>query len=388
MSVINEFDIGLPFRVLSGPGSMERIGPLVTGLGQRVLLCTGRSAMRKTGVLDRLNSVLTNAGLDVDIFDQIEPDPTTETVDAGVKTARQFGANFFIGLGGGSVLDATKAIAFLTDTDGSAADHQQNQDLPEKPCLPFVAIPATSGTGSEATKVAVLTNSKTGIKRAIYSVNTVARLAVLDPDITRHMPRDLTIETGLDALGHAVEGYLSISANPFVEAAAIKAMQLIARFLPVVSEHPDDLEARGQMAIASMLGGVAICAGVGAGHEISMAVGSFNHQPHGRLVGIVTPYCLEFNRASAVAKVADIGRTMGFAATGVSDEDASHQAVEGMTSFIKKLLPLHRLADVQVEADDIDRIIEISKISTNIKTNPRKLDDSLRRELLHRCIKG
>ena len=267
-------------------------------------------------------------------------------------------------------------------------DHQQNQDLPEKPCLPFVAIPATSGTGSEATKVAVLTNSKTGIKRAIYSVNTVARLAVLDPDITRHMPRDLTIETGLDALGHAVEGYLSISANPFVEAAAIKAMQLIARFLPVVSEHPDDLEARGQMAIASMLGGVAICAGVGAGHEISMAVGSFNHQPHGRLVGIVTPYCLEFNRASAVAKVADIGRTMGFAATGVSDEDASHQAVEGMTSFIKKLLPLHRLADVQVEADDIDRIIEISKISTNIKTNPRKLDDSLRRELLHRCIKG
>ena len=388
MSAMNEFDIGLPFRVMSGPGSMERLGPLVAGLGQRVLICSGRSAMRKTGVLDRLKSVLTGASLNVRIFDQVEPDPSTETIDTGVEIARQFGADVFIGLGGGSVLDATKAIAFLTDTEGSAADHQQNPNLPEKPCLPFVAIPATSGTGSEATKVSVLTNSKTGIKSAIYSVNTVARLAVLDPDITRHMPQELTIETGLDALGHAVEGYLSTGANPIVEAVAIKAMQLIARFLPVVLEHTDDLEARGQMAIASMLGGVSICAGVGAGHEIAMAVGSFNHQPHGRLVGIVTPYCLEFNRASAVAKVADIGRAMGFAAPGTSNEDASHQAVEGMALFVEKLLPSRRLADVQVATGDIDRIIEISKISTNIKTNPRKLDDSLRRELLRLCIEG
>lgn len=388
MSALSEFDIGLPFRVFSGPGAIQRIGPLVAGLGQRVLICSGRSAMRKTGVLDQLQNVLTNAGLTVSVFDQIEPEPSTDTVDAGVKMARQFDANVFVGLGGGSALDATKAIAFLTDTEGSAAEHQQVQDLPEKPCLPFVAIPTTSGTGSEATKVSVMTNSKTGVKRAIYSVNTVARLAVLDPDITQRMPRELTVETGLDALAHAVEGYLSTSANPVVEAAALKAIGLITRFLPIVSEHGDNLEARGQMAIASLLGGLAICSGVGVGHELAMAVGSFNHQPHGRLVGIVTPYCLEFNRSSAIAKVADIGRAMGLAAPEASDDDASHQAVEGITAFVEKLLPLRRLADVEVATGDIDRILEISKISTNIKTNPLKLDDALRRQLLLRCIEG
>jgi len=185
-----------------------------------------------------------------------------------------------------------------------------------------------------------------------------------------------------------VEGYLSTSANPVVEAAALKAIGLITRFLPIVAEDGDNLEARGQMAIASLLGGLAICSGVGVGHEIAMAVGSFNHQPHGRLVGIVTPYCLEFNRSSAIAKVADIGRAMGLAAPEASDDDASHQAVEGITAFAEKLLPVRRLADVEVATGDIDRILEISKISTNIKTNPLKLDDALRRQLLLRCIEG
>jgi alcohol dehydrogenase class IV len=385
---VGDFDIGLPFRVVSGAGSMERIGPLVAGLGERVLIGCGRTAMRKAGILGLSENVLREAGLDVVVFDQIESDPSTDTVDKGVALARESGADVFMGLGGGSALDATKAIAFLTDTEGTAAEHQENQFLPEKACLPVVAVPTTSGTGSEATKVAVMTNSETGIKRAVYSNQTVARLVVLDPKITRLMSPELTVETGLDALGHAVEGYLSTGANPIAEAAAVRAMQLVARFLPAAKKNGDDLEARGQMAIAALLGGLAICSGVGVGHEIAMAVGSFNHQPHGRLVGIVTPHCLAFNRSAAVEKVADIGRAMGFSGGGRSDEVASKDAVEGMEAFIKELLPSSCLAEVAVNTEDIDRILEISKISTNIKTNPRQLDDSLRRDLLRQCIEG
>ena len=388
VSSLNEFNIGLPFRVVFGPNSMTRIGPLVKGLGQRAFVGCGRSAMREAGVLGRLESALGDAGLEVMIYDQIEPDPSTDTVDAGVTAAREFGADLFVGLGGGSVLDATKAIAFLTDTEGAAAEHLRTQNLPEKPCLPIVAIPTTSGTGSEATKVSVLTDSSNGVKRALYSVNAVARLAVLEPAITRLMPRDLTVETGLDALGHAVEGYLATSANPIAEAAAMKAIRLIARYLPVAAECGDDLAARGQMAIAAMLGGVSICAGVGVGHELAMAIGSFNHQPHGRLVGVLTPYCLEFNRASAVAKTAEIGRAMGFAERGTPDENASQQAVEGMFSFVEKLLPCRRLEPLDVATEDICDILEVSKLSTNIGTNPRELDDSLRGDLLRRCITG
>jgi alcohol dehydrogenase len=344
--------------------------------------------MRKAGILELCENVLRESGLEVAVFDQIESDPSTDTVDKGVALAREFGADVFMGLGGGSVMDATKAVAFLTDTEGSAAEHQEKQFLPEKPCLPVVAVPTTSGTGSEATKVSVMTNSETGIKRAIYSNQTVAKLVILDAKVTCRMSSELTAETGLDALGHAVEGYLSTGANPVAEAAALRAMQLIARFLPLAVEDGDDLEARGQMAIAAMLGGLAICSGVGVGHEIAMAVGSFNHQPHGRLVGVVTPHCLAFNRASAVEKVADIGRAMGFSEKGATEEAASKEAVEGMATFIEKLLPSSRLADAAVHTDDIDRILEISKIATNIKTNPRELDDSLRRDLLRQCIEG
>jgi len=384
----NEFDIGLPFRILSGPGSMDKAAPLIADLGRRALIVCGRSAMRKLGLLDRLRGLLAGAGLEVAVFDGIEPDPSSNTVDAGVAVARRCGADVFVGLGGGSVLDATKSIAMFADADGSVADYLPAQVLPAKPCLPFVAIPSTSGTGSEATKVSVLTNAATGVKRAVYSVATVSRLAVLDANITRHMSRELTVETGLDALGHAVEGYLSTSANPIAEAAGLKAIRLIGRFLPAAADNGGDLEARGRMAVAALLGGVAICAGVGVGHELAMAVGSFNHQPHGRLVGIVTPYCLEFNRQFAVGKVADVGRAMGFAESAAPDEKASRQAVEGMFAFVERLLPARRLADAEVTAGDIDRIIEVSRLSTNITTNPRPLDDGLRRQLLRRCIDG
>ena len=367
---------------------MEKIGPLVAGLGRRALVGLGRSAMRKAGVVDRLLRVLAEAHVEAAVFDQIESDPSTDTVDAGANLAREFRADVFVGLGGGSVLDATKAMAYLADAPGRAADYQPAQELPEKPCLPVVAIPSTSGTGSEATRVAVLTNSETGVKRAIYSVNMVARLVVLDANVTKLMPRELTVETGLDALGHAVEGYLSTGANAVAEAAALKAMELVAQFLPAAADNGNDLGPRSQMAIAAMLGGVAICSGVGAGHEIAMAVGSFNHQPHGRLVGIVTPYCLEFNREHAVAKVAAIGRAMAFAPGGLPDEDASQLAVRGMHRFVRELMPVRRLADARVTVGDIDRILEVSKQSTNITTNPRKLDDELRRDLLRKCIEG
>jgi len=380
------FEFGLPFRVVTGEGSLEVLGKYARGLGQKAFLGAGRSALRKAGIVGRAVELLEEAGIAVTLFEGIEPDPSTATVDRGVALARREECDLFVGLGGGSVLDAVKAIAILTRHEGPAREYQMQQRQFSNGCPPVVAIPSTSGTGSEATKVSVLTNEDTGIKKAFYSFDMVARLVVLDPAITARMPWELTAATGLDALGHAIEGYVSTAAVPVSKGAAIEAIRLIGQCLPRVLGDLADLDAREQLAMAAMLGGVALIGSVGTCHEMAMALGSLNKTEHGLAVAFFTVPCLKANRDYCAPQLGEIARALGVDINGMSESAAADAGIDAVAELVRLAGVPESLADLNLSPEDVEEFLRVSKVSTNITTNPRPMDDELRRQILLQCF--
>lgn len=381
---ISEF--GLPFRVVTGENSLDVLGQYACRLGKRAFLGTGRSALQKAGVVARAADSLRDAGIEVIPFEGIEPDPSTATVDSGVGLARKERCNLFVALGGGSVVDAVKAVAILTRHEGLAKEYQMQQRQFSNGCPPVVAVPSTSGTGSEATKVSVLTNEDTGIKRAFYSYDMVAQLVILDPTITALMPRGLTAMTSLDALGHAIEGYVSTAAVPISKAAALQAIALVGEYLPQVFDDLRDLNAREQLAMAAMLGGVALIGSVGTCHEMAMALGSLNKTEHGQAVAFFTAPCMRANRDYCAAQLSEIARALGVDVTGMSKAEAADAGIKAVADLARLAGVPESLEDLAMSERDIDEFLRISKISTSITTNPRPMDDDLRREILLNCF--
>jgi len=349
--------------------------------GKRAFLGCGKSSMRKSGHLDKLVSVLKEAGLDVLVFDGIEGNPSTATVDKGVAAARDFRADIFIGLGGGSTLDAVKFIALLRDNPGPAADYLTGELQPSAPGHPVVAVPSTSGTGSEANHIAVITNERNGIKKGTRSPDMVPRLAVLDANVCAVMPADLTAHTGLDALAHAVESFVSTGATPVSRALSIGAVALIGANLPVAVKRPDDVAARHAMALAAYMAGASLMAGVGLCHEIAMAVGSYKKGHHGELVARLIQPCLAVSREQCGDDIIAVARALG------AEDGTVDDALEYIDQFITGFVPHRPLSQVYgLSADDIPEILRISKLSTNITTNPRPLNDELRSAVLRSLI--
>lgn len=381
-------EYGLPFKYIVGPGSLGELGRYAPTLGKKAFVGVGQGSMKRSGVLDRALRALRDGGVDSAVFEGIEPDPSTATVDRGVAFARERGCDLFIGLGGGSVLDAVKAIAILTQHEGQAKQYQMAERALENPCPPVVCIPSTSGTGSEASKVVVLTNEDTGIKKAFYSFDMVSRLAILDPEITALMPQELTGLTALDALGHALEGYVSTGATPISKAAAYQAIVLIGQNLKAVLKDGSDLAAREHLAMAAFLGGIALMGSVGTCHEMAMALGSFNKTAHGLAVAFFTLPCMRANRDHCPRELAEIAYALGVDARNLSETDAAEAGLDAIQTLIDMVGIPGTLSDLGMGQQDVAEFLHISKISTSIKTNPRPMDDALRTEILGSLFAG
>ena len=380
-------EYGLPFKFVTGAGSVSTLAQYAKPLGQRAFLGVGKGSMRRTGVLDKVKQALEDAGVAVSVFEGIEPDPSTATVDRGVAQAQADGCDLFVGLGGGSVLDATKAVAMVSVHTGQAKEYQMQERQFSEPCPPVVSVVTTSGTGSEASKVSVLTNEDTGIKKAFYSFDMVSRLVILDPEITALMPSDLTASTGLDAIGHAIEGYVSTAATPLSKAAALKGIELVAQNLVPAIRNGSDLEARANMAMAAFLGGIALTGSVGTCHEMAMALGSLNKTPHGAAVAFFTVPCMRANNAYCLDEHAMIALAMGQDVWGLAREEAALRGITAVERLCQQAGVPDTLGDLGMGEDDIDEFLRISKISTNIKTNPRPMDDAVRRQILLDCVR-
>ncbi len=237
------FDYDPQTRVVFGSGTLDRLGKLTAELGSRVLLVSDKG-LREAGHEDRAIDALRSAGLSVTVFDDVHPNPTTDDVDQGLAVAREQQSNVIVGLGGGSSMDCAKGINFLFTNGGKMEDYW-GVGKANRPMLPMIAIPTTAGTGSEAQSFALIANSKTHMKMACGDKKAACRVAILDPDLTISMPASVTAATGIDAVSHALETYVTKPRTPISQLFSRRAWQLLSFGFPRVLENPSDLSALG-----------------------------------------------------------------------------------------------------------------------------------------------
>jgi alcohol dehydrogenase len=296
------FDYRPTTRVVFGPGSLARLGELVRELGgQRVLLVTD-PGLKAAGHPQRAGQSLTQAGLDVSIMDRVQENPTTEHVDFGLGFAKERQIDFIVAVGGGSSMDCAKGINFLLTNGGKMADYV-GQGKAKQPMLPSIAVPTTAGTGSEAQSYALIADSVTHMKMACGDRKAAFRVAVLDPQVTISQPRKVTAITGIDALAHALESYVTTRQNRLAQTFAKEAWSLLEPNFGTVLSDPKNLEARGAMQLGAYFAGVAIeNSMLGACHACANPLTAHFGLTHGIAIGVMLPHVIRWN-ASVVGEL-------------------------------------------------------------------------------------
>jgi len=302
--MLSRWEFQIPTRIHFGRGTLRKLGSIAKPFGRSALLVGYRDRTELEETYDRAAHSLSKAGMTVTKFFEIPPDPDAELATQGVQCARQAAADVVIGLGGGSPIDAAKGIAALAKMGGELWDYAGSNPnfQPVTDSLPLIAVPTTSGTGTELTAVAVFNHHGIGsqpefpLKASINGPAVLPKVALIDPDLTIGSPARLTAACGADALGHAIEACMSRRANPFSTALAGRAVALIVEHLPWAVEKPDDPEPREPLALASTLAGAAFSASsVVMTHSIAHALGALLHVPHGEAIAAATPLNLRYN---------------------------------------------------------------------------------------------
>ena len=377
------FELRFPTKIVFGQNAVDQVGEEARGYGDRAFLVTGRSAMRKAGITDKIVDLLKAAGIkEIHLYEQVEHDPSTETVDLGAKLARESRADAVIGIGGGSALDAAKAIACMVKNEGTAVEYQSGREI-EQPGIPFIALPTTAGTGAEVTPNAVLTNKKKEIKQSVRSPHMIAKVAIVDPLLTITMPPSVTAATGMDALTQAIEAYVTLASNPVSDTLALRAVRLISHNLVSAFTDGNDVEAREGMALGSMMTAMAFAnAKLGAVHGLAHPIGALFDVPHGVACALLLPYVMEYNLSAKVARYAQIAKAMGQNTSEArSKKDAARMAADAIRTMLSQLqLPQH-LRDVGIFQYDIITIAGAAG-GSSLSNNPRPTTPASLQEIL------
>lgn len=309
----------MPPTIISGPDSLSAAGDQIC-LGKKALVVTGKIVARQA-CTQTLLQLLSDKGVDCEVFSDIPGEPTDLMVQAGLEAYQAARCDFMIAVGGGSPMDLMKAVAVRLKYPTRTLGSFMGQVIPG-PFVPMVAIPTTAGTGSEATMFTVITDTSTDVKMLLKGPALIPAVAVVDPAFSVSAPPSVTASTGLDALTHAVESYTSRLAQPLTDTLAVSAVKRIMVNLPRAWRDGQDLEARGQMALAALEAGVCITnASVTLVHGMSRPIGALFHVPHGLSNAMLLPDCLEFALEGALERFADLGRATGVA--GPCQDDAS-----------------------------------------------------------------
>lgn len=345
----------IPNHTVVGTNVLGEAAPLLKKMGNKAFIVTGRH-VAVSDMTKQLTALLNENGIDCVIFDGITGEPTDTMIENGVEMLKSSGCDFIIGIGGGSPLDSAKAIAAMAVNEGSIADYNGKEITGE--ILPLAAIPTTAGTGSEATKFTVITDSEKGIKMLLKGDVLVPKLAIVDSSFTVGAPKSVTSATGLDALTHAVEAYTSRKAFSMTDTLAVSAVKRIMKYLPIAYKEPDNSLAREQMSIAALEAGICINnSSVTIVHGMSRPIGALFHVPHGMSNAMLLKECLSFAVSGAYEKFANLGRETGVA----SDSDSNETAAE---KFIDSLQNICDVCEIPtLEQYGIDRDEYYSKIS-------------------------
>lgn len=360
------FELNLPKRIIFGRSSIRTIGSEAKKLGSKVLLVTGKKALAATGILDQVEKYLEIAGLEVVLYNKVAPEPDLSMVDEGMALACREECNLIIGLGGGSSLDVAKAVAGLAKNGGKTVEYQEGREIRPELTLPFIAIPTTAGTGAEAAYNAVITNPAQKTKKSIRNPALMADLAVVDPELTASTSPEVTASAGMDALAHLVEGYCSIKANPVTDSLALSGIGLVGRSLRKAYNEGENIEAREDMSLAALLGGIVLAnAGLGAVHGLAASLGPIAQAPHGLVCAVLLPYVMEFNLKVVPQKFSMIASAL----TGMPDQEPKAAFIE-VKNLLSDLRISPHLRDLGVAPSDISGIVK--GVSSSAKYNPRQ----------------
>ena len=306
-----EFRYHLPVNLMFGRGKVNEIGREAVRFGSKALVVTGSSSTKRSGLLGRVLSLLENEKIECTVFDKAVPNPTTAISEEGAVTAKENGCDMVIALGGGSVIDCAKGIAFIAQNGGDINDYIYGRLHSEK-ALPIIAVPTTCGTGSEGNGFAVLTNTDNGDKKSLRSNAIIPKVSVIDPELMQTMPLSLLASVGFDALCHSMEAYLSKISQPMTDALSLQGMKLIADNLSALYHGSKDLVAWDNVTWASTVGGMVInTAGVALPHGMEHPASGLKNIVHGKGLAALTPVITDESCTFAPERYLDISRILG-----------------------------------------------------------------------------
>jgi alcohol dehydrogenase len=379
------FDYQPRTRVVFGAGCFAQLGSLAREISQgRVLLVTD-PGLKQAGHCETATSLLESAGLEVAVFDNVAPNPTTDDVDRCVAFAKDRRIDSIVGLGGGSSMDCAKGANFLLTNGGRMHDYR-GVGKATRAMLPMIAVPTTSGTGSEAQSFAVIADAKTHMKMPCGDPKAACKIAILDPELTVTMPRSVAAATGIDAMTHAIESYVTKKRNPISQMFARQAWQLLAKSFPVIMQYPHDIEARGNMLLGAHLAGAAIeTSMLGATHATANPLSAHFDIVHGIAVGVMLPHVIRWNALEVAGLYRDLAMTAGWAGRGDTEEQGAEALASGFTNLLEAAqMPLNLAQALQPRNIDDELLQTLATEASQQWTgtfNPRTMDADAFRQL-------
>ncbi|MGG3822309.1 iron-containing alcohol dehydrogenase [Geobacillus thermodenitrificans] len=368
------YELLVPNRVIYGRDTFREVGRQAKALGTKALIVSD-PVMENIGLVARCEQYLREAGLPLATYTRVDTEPTDVHVKEALDVCRSEQCDVIVAIGGGSSIDAAKAVAVMMTNEGTISDYVGNAKMFTKKPVPLIAIPTTAGTGSEVTKVTVIIDTKTDVKMMISQPALLPAVAIVDPLLTVSCPPSVTAATGVDALCHSIEAYISRRAHPVTDVLALSAIEAIIGHLRRAYENGQDIEAREKMAIAAMKAGMAFSnASVTLVHGMSRPIGALFHVPHGVSNAMLLPGVLEFTKESATERLAVIARLINPQLKDVSDAEAADALVEEVKQLCRDLhIPNMKTWGIDKAAFDkaVDKMAADALASGSPSNNPR-----------------
>jgi alcohol dehydrogenase class IV len=354
--MMSTYQFKTPSVIVNGPGAAQEVGSFAKGLGKKALIVTD-VALEKIGLLNDIKNSLEMAGISFAIYDKVVTEPTMDFAEEGLKIFKEVHAEFLIGVGGGSPIDAAKGIAALATNPGKMSDFAGPNKIPRLGS-PLIAIPTTAGTGSEVTQFTIITDTTRDVKMLIASLNIMPRVALVDPLMTLTMPQKITAATGLDALTHAIEAFVSVKAQPITDTLALQAIRFIAGNIRQAWSNGDNVEARTNMMIGALQAGMAFSnSSVALVHGMARPIGAYFHAPHGVSNAALLPTVIEFSIPGNPKRYAAIAEAMGEITEGLSVLDAAYLAADAVER-LNVDLKVPTLRELGVEEKKFNSVVE------------------------------
>ncbi|WP_422478533.1 iron-containing alcohol dehydrogenase [Pleomorphochaeta sp. DL1XJH-081] len=373
-------------RVLFGENRIDEIPGILKWYGLKKVFFASFNS--NPAIRQRICEGLEAEGIDYVIYNKIKGEPDLTVINEGRDVFVEEKCDCTLALGGGSIIDAAKTIGMMATNGGLVEQYQmEGRQVTQVPPF-FLAVPTTAGTGAEATKVAVVKNNHNGLKKSLYHNTMIADVVILDPTVAVGMPKRLTAATGMDALSHAIESYVSLNATPISEMNGLQGIRLIKESLEVAYNQPEDLKARANMLLASYFGGCAISAGIGIAHIMAQPIGAMYDIPHGDACSIFLPLAMEYNLDHATEKYAKIAEALGVAEHGAPAKENALAAIEEVKRIRKSIeAPDSLKSYIGDKPVDLDFMVEtVQKTTGHVACNPRKIDEQTFRNIFNLAL--